>query len=61
MKILVLGRTLFLGCHIVQAALDRRHDVTLFNHGHMCPALFPDAEKLRGDRAGDLRALLGRT
>src|SRR5215813_13811236 len=61
MKLLVLGGTLFLGRHIVHAALDRRHAVTLFNHGHTCPELFPDAEKLRGDRAGDLRALRGRT
>jgi 2'-hydroxyisoflavone reductase len=61
MKILVLGGTLFLGRHIVQAALDRQHDVTLFNRGHTCPELFPDAEKLRGDRAGELRALRGRT
>lgn len=61
MKILVLGGTLFLGRHIVQAALDRRHDVTLFNRGHTCPELFPEAEKLRGDRGGDLRALRGRT
>ncbi len=50
MKLLVLGGTLFLGRHIVQAALDRRHDVTLFNRGHTCPTLFPDTEKLCGDR-----------
>jgi 2'-hydroxyisoflavone reductase len=61
MKLLVLGGTLFLGRHIVQAALDRRHDVTLFNRGHTCPALFPDTEKLCGDRDEDLRALRGRT
>jgi 2'-hydroxyisoflavone reductase len=61
MKNLVLGGTLFLGRHIVQAALDRQHEVTLFNRGHTCPALFPDAEKLRGDRGRDLRVLRGRT
>src|SRR5215813_2192138 len=61
MKLLVLEKTLFLGRHIVQATLDRRHVVTLFNRGHTCPALFPDAEKLRGDRARDLGALRGRT
>src|SRR3989442_1675764 len=49
MKLLVLGGTLFLGRHIVQAALDRRHDVTLFNRGHTCPDLFPDTEKLRSE------------
>jgi nucleoside-diphosphate-sugar epimerase len=61
MKLLVLGGRLFLGRHIVQAALDRRHAVTLFNRGHTCPELFPDAEKRRGDRAGDLQVLWGRT
>jgi 2'-hydroxyisoflavone reductase len=61
MKMLVLGGTLFLGRHIVQAALDRRHEVTLFNRGHTGPELFPDVEKLRGDRTGDLRALQGHT
>jgi 2'-hydroxyisoflavone reductase len=61
MKLLVLGGTLFLGRHIVEAALDRRHDVTLFNRGHTHPELFPNTEKLHGDRMGDLRALHGRT
>lgn len=61
MKLLVLGGTLFLGRHLVQAALDRRHDVTLFNRGQTCPELFSNVEKLRGDRTGDLRALRGRT
>jgi 2'-hydroxyisoflavone reductase len=35
--------------------------VTLFNRGETNPGLFPDAEKLRGNRDGDLRALEGRT
>lgn len=61
MKLLVLGGTLFLGRHIVQAALDRRHDVTLFNRGRTHPDLFPNTERLHGDRAGDLRALRGCT
>ena len=34
MKLFVLGEPLFLGHHIGQATLDRRHDVTLFNLGH---------------------------
>lgn len=61
MKILVLGGTLFLGRHIVQAALDGGHEVTIFNRGQTGPTLFPGTEKIRGDRAGDLRALRGRT
>jgi nucleoside-diphosphate-sugar epimerase len=60
MKILVLGGTIFLGRHLVEAALARGHGVTLFNRGQHNPDLFPDVEKLRGDRTGDLDALRGR-
>jgi 2'-hydroxyisoflavone reductase len=60
MRILVLGGTQFLGRHTVEAALARGHDVTLFNRGRTRPELFPSAEKLRGDRDGDLTALAGR-
>lgn len=55
---LVLGGTGFLGPHIVQSALDRGHQVTLFNRGKTNPHLFPELTKLRGDRRkGDLKAL----
>jgi 2'-hydroxyisoflavone reductase len=60
MRILVLGGTQFLGRAVVEAALQRSHDVTMFNRGQTRPELFPDAEKLRGDRDGDLSALDGR-
>src|SRR6476469_3332420 len=60
MRILVLGGTQFLGRHVVDAALERGHDVTLFNRGQTNPELFPDVEKLHGDRDGDLDALRGR-
>ena len=60
MRMLVLGGTQFLGRHVVDAALDHGHDVTLFNRGQTRPELFPDVEKLRGDRDGDLGALQGR-
>jgi 2'-hydroxyisoflavone reductase len=60
MRILVLGGTKFLGRHTVEAALARGHDVTLFNRGQTNPELFPEAEKLHGDRDGDLGALAGR-
>ena len=36
------------------------HDVTLFNRGETNPELFPELEKLQGDRDGDLSALEGR-
>jgi 2'-hydroxyisoflavone reductase len=75
-KLLVLGGTKFLGRAAVESALARGHEVTLFNRGETNPDLFPEAEKLRGDRqlqAGlpgglggiglesDLSALEGRT
>ncbi len=61
MKVLVLGGTRFLGRHIVEAALARDHEVTLFNRGQSNPDLFADLEKLTGDRDGGLDALEGRS
>jgi 2'-hydroxyisoflavone reductase len=60
MRLLVLGGTKFLGRAAVEAALTRGHEVTLFNRGQTNPELFPEAEKLRGDRDGGLAALEGR-
>ena len=50
LKLLILGGTSFIGPHIVEAALARGHTMTLFNRGRTNPHLFPDLEKLRGDR-----------
>jgi len=50
LSILVLGGTGFIGPHIVERALTRGHDVTLFNRGKTNTELFPDQEKLYGDR-----------
>ena len=61
MRILVIGGSSFVGRHIVQAALDRGHDVTLFNRGKTDPGAFMDAEHLTGDRDSDLSALEGRS
>ena len=61
MRVLILGGTKFLGRAIVEAALAREHDVTLFNRGRTNPELFPDVEKLRGDRDGGLEPLQGRS
>ena len=60
-KILVLGGTGFIGPHIVNAATARGHTVTLFNRGKTHPGLFPDVEKLHGDRDGQLGALTNRS
>lgn len=45
---------MFLGRHLVEAALGRGHEVTLFNRGRSNPGLFPEAEHLSGDRNADL-------
>jgi 2'-hydroxyisoflavone reductase len=59
-RILILGGTGFLGPKVVESALERGHTLTLFNRGRTNPELFPDLEKLRGDRDDDLDALRGR-
>ncbi|MSP11427.1 MAG: SDR family oxidoreductase [Chloroflexi bacterium] len=60
MKILILGGTIFLGRHLVEAALARGHGVTLFNRGQHNPDLFPQVEKLRGNRDGEMGSLARR-
>ena len=60
MKLLVLGGTVFLGRHLVGAALGRGHEVTLFNRGRTNAELFPSVERLTGDRDGGLESLRGR-
>jgi 2'-hydroxyisoflavone reductase len=59
-RILVLGGTVFLGRHVAAAALERGHELTLFTRGRHGADLFPQAERLHGDRAGDVSALDGR-
>ena len=61
LKILILGGTGFLGPHLVENARARGHTLTLFNRGKTHPELFPEVEKLRGDRNGQLDALKGRS
>lgn len=53
LRILVLGGTNYVGPHLVSTALERGHEVTLFNRGITNPHLFPALEKLRGDRYPD--------
>lgn len=61
LRILFIGGTGFIGPHMVRRALDRGHTVTLFNRGRTNPHLFPNVEKLRGDRDGGLGILRGRS
>ena len=60
LKVLILGGSGFIGPHMVQAALDRGYEVSIFNRGKTNPHLFPQVEKLIGDRDGNLTALEGR-
>lgn len=57
MKILLIGGTVFLGRAIVDAALARGHEVTLFNRGKSNPGLYDDLEQIHGDRDGGLGVL----
>lgn len=61
MDVLVVGGTRFVGRYIVEAALDRGLNVTLFNRGNH-PEVFPDPPLIRGDRdqADDLAQLADR-
>jgi 2'-hydroxyisoflavone reductase len=58
--ILILGGTGFIGPYQVRYAVDRGHNVTLFNRGSGRDA-FPELETLVGDRNGDLESLRGRS
>lgn len=61
LRLLILGGTGFIGPHQVRYAIARGHQVTLFNRGKTNPALFPEVEKLQGDRAtGNYASLKGR-
>ena len=54
MKILIIGGTRFLGRHLVESALARGYEVTLFNRGKSNPDLFDQIQTIRGDREKDL-------
>lgn len=60
MNLLILGGTQFVGRHVVNAALERGHGVTLFSRG-LKENPFPDLEHLTGDRSTNLSALEKRT
>jgi 2'-hydroxyisoflavone reductase len=60
-KLLILGGTRFLGRHLVDAALERNHQVTLFNRGKSNPDWYPEIETIIGDRDSDLEQLTERS
>jgi 2'-hydroxyisoflavone reductase len=60
MRILVVGGTRFIGRHVVEQAVDRGHEVTLFHRGRTGDDLFradPRVQRRTGDRNTDLSAL----
>ncbi len=61
MRLLILGGTRFVGRHLVEAALARGHELTLFHRGLTNPTLHAGVERVLGDRDGGLGALAGRT
>jgi nucleoside-diphosphate-sugar epimerase len=60
LRILILGGTRFLGLHMTQYALDRGHRLTFFNRGRTNTDRFPQVERIKGDRNGELGGLAGR-
>jgi 2'-hydroxyisoflavone reductase len=61
MNVLVLGGTGFIGPPMVEYLIERGHKVALFNRGRTNTDLFPDVERLTGDRNDNLEALKDRT
>ncbi len=60
-KLLILGGTGFIGPWQVKYAVDRGHEVTIFNRGRSAPGMFKGVEELTGDRAANkLDSLKGR-
>ncbi|HSK72871.1 MAG TPA: NAD-dependent epimerase/dehydratase family protein [Pyrinomonadaceae bacterium] len=60
MKILIIGGTKFLGRHLVAAAQERNHKVTLFNRGKLSRENIEGVEQIYGDRNSDLDKLENR-
>jgi 2'-hydroxyisoflavone reductase len=60
LRILILGGTRFIGIHMTELALRRGHSVTFFNRGRTNADLFPEVERVIGDRNGDVDGLRGR-
>lgn len=60
MKLLIIGGTRFVGRHLVNEALARGHEITLFNRGKNA-GVFPNVEQLHGDRDKDVSLLKGKS
>lgn len=60
LKILVLGGTRFIGLHMTALALERGHTLTFFNRGKTKADRYPEVERIKGDRNGEIDGLKGR-
>ncbi|MEZ5426282.1 MAG: NAD-dependent epimerase/dehydratase family protein [Pyrinomonadaceae bacterium] len=60
MKILIIGGTKFLGRHLIGAALENGHQVTIFHRGKHPAGELGEVEEILGDRNTDLEKLAGR-
>lgn len=60
LRILILGGTRFLGVHMTELALKRGHTITFFNRGRTNADRFPQIERIKGDRNGEIEGLEGR-
>lgn len=60
MKILILGGTRFIGLHMTALALERGHTLTFFNRGKTRTDRYPEIERIKGDRDGQIDGLKNR-
>ena len=60
MHILILGGGVFLGATILRNALERGHELTVFNRGRAQSAWPEGVRAIVGDRSADLSALAGK-
>jgi nucleoside-diphosphate-sugar epimerase len=61
LRLLLLGGPKFLARALIDAALERGHELTLFNRGTTGADLYPDVERIVGDRDRGLDGLRGRS
>ena len=60
LRILILGGTRFIGLHMTALALARGHTLTFFNRGKTKTDRYPEVERIKGDRNGEIDGLKNR-
>jgi 2'-hydroxyisoflavone reductase len=60
LKILILGGTRFIGLHMTAVAKARGHTLTFFNRGKTKTDRYPEVERIKGDRNGEIDGLKDR-